>query len=50
MEDGDGEGDRHEAGARLVDLVLIWTGQLFRLNIDAQQLMDRLNRNFFDEI
>jgi cytochrome c-type biogenesis protein len=30
--------------------VLIWTGELFRLNIQAQQLLERLGLNFFNEI
>ena len=30
--------------------LLIWTGELFQLNIQAQQLMDRLHLNFFNEI
>jgi cytochrome c-type biogenesis protein len=30
--------------------VLIWTGELFRLNIQAQQLMSQLGLNFFNEV
>jgi cytochrome c-type biogenesis protein len=30
--------------------VLIWTGELFRLNAEAQSLMDDLNINFFNEV
>ena len=30
--------------------VLIWTGELFRLNAEAQRLLNDLNINFFNEI
>lgn len=30
--------------------VLIWTGELFRLNIQARQLMNHLHLNFFNEV
>jgi cytochrome c-type biogenesis protein len=30
--------------------VLIWTGELFRLNAEAQRLMDDLGINFFNEV
>ncbi len=30
--------------------ILVWTGELFRLNIEAQKLLDQLGLNFFDEI
>lgn len=30
--------------------VLIWSGELFRLNIQAQQALDSLGVNFFDSI
>ncbi len=30
--------------------VLIWTGELFQLNIEAQRLLDRLGLNFFSEV
>ncbi len=39
------------AGAILVAMgILIWTGELFRLNAEAQRLMDDLNINFFNEV
>jgi cytochrome c-type biogenesis protein len=38
-------------GAVLIAMgVLIWTGELFRLNIQAQELLNRLGLNFFNEI
>ncbi len=38
-------------GAILIAMgVLIWTGELFRLNAEAQQLMDDLNINFFNDV
>lgn len=38
-------------GVSLVAMgVLIWTGELFRLNIEAQQLLDKLHLNFFNEV
>jgi cytochrome c-type biogenesis protein len=38
-------------GAILVVMgVLIWTGELFQLNIEAQRLLDRVGLNFFNEI
>jgi cytochrome c-type biogenesis protein len=38
-------------GAVLVAMgVLIWTGELFQLNIQAQQFLNRLGINFFSEI
>jgi len=38
-------------GAVLIVMgVLIWTGELFQLNIEAQRLLDRLGLNFFSEI
>jgi cytochrome c-type biogenesis protein len=38
-------------GAILVAMgVLIWTGDLFQLNIEAQRLLDRLGLNFFDDV
>jgi cytochrome c-type biogenesis protein len=38
-------------GAILVAMgVLIWTGELFQLNIQAQQLLDRFGINFFSEV
>jgi cytochrome c-type biogenesis protein len=38
-------------GAILVTMgVLIWTGELFQLNIQAQQLLDRFGINFFSEV
>jgi cytochrome c-type biogenesis protein len=38
-------------GAILVVMgVLVWTGELFRLNIEAQRLMDDLSINFFNEV
>jgi cytochrome c-type biogenesis protein len=30
--------------------VLIWTGELFRLNVEAQQLLDDLGLNFFQDV
>ena len=30
--------------------VLIWTGELFQLNIQAQRLLSGLGLNFFNEI
>jgi len=30
--------------------VLIWTGELYRLNIEAQQVLDDLNLNFFQDV
>jgi cytochrome c-type biogenesis protein len=30
--------------------VLVYTGELFQLNIEAQKLLDRLGLNFFNEI
>ena len=30
--------------------ILVWTDELFRLNIEAQQLMDDLDVNFFNEV
>ncbi len=30
--------------------VLIWTGELFRLNIEAQRFLDGLGLNFFDDV
>ena len=30
--------------------VLIWTGELFRLNAEAQQFLDSLGLNFFSEV
>jgi cytochrome c-type biogenesis protein len=30
--------------------VLIWTGELFRLNIEAQRLLDSVGLNFFADI
>jgi cytochrome c-type biogenesis protein len=38
-------------GAILIVMgVLVWTGELFRLNIEAQRLMDDLSINFFNEV
>ena len=38
-------------GAILVAMgVLIWTGELFQLNIKAQQLLDSLGLNFFNSV
>ncbi|MGH2845763.1 MAG: cytochrome c biogenesis CcdA family protein [Thermoleophilaceae bacterium] len=38
-------------GAVLVVMgVLIWTGELFQLNIEAQRFLDRLGLNFFSEV
>ena len=38
-------------GAILIVMgVLVWTGELFRMNIEAQRLMDDLGINFFNEI
>jgi len=30
--------------------VLIWTGELFQLNIEAQRFLERLGLNFFDDV
>ena len=30
--------------------VLIWTGELFRLNIEAQRVLDDLGLNFFNDV
>jgi hypothetical protein len=30
--------------------VLVWSGELFRLNIEAQRVMDDLSINFFNEV
>jgi hypothetical protein len=30
--------------------VLIWTGELFQLNIEAQRFLDRFGLNFFSEV
>jgi len=30
--------------------VLIWTGELFQLNIEAQRLLDRVGLNFFSDL
>jgi hypothetical protein len=30
--------------------VLMWNGELFRLNIEVQQLMNDLDINFFNEV
>lgn len=32
------------------DGVLIWTGELFQLNAEAEQLIDNLGLNFFDSV
>lgn len=38
-------------GAVLITMgLLVWTGQLFELNIKAQELLDSLGLNFFDDI
>jgi cytochrome c-type biogenesis protein len=38
-------------GAVLIAMgILIWTGELFQLNIQAQELLNRLGLNFFNEI
>jgi cytochrome c-type biogenesis protein len=38
-------------GAVLIAMgVLIWTGELFRLNIEAQQFLDRFGLNFFSDV
>jgi cytochrome c-type biogenesis protein len=38
-------------GAVLVAMgVLVWTGELFQLNIQAQRLLDSLGITFFDSI
>ena len=38
-------------GAVLIAMgVLIWTGELFQLNIQAQRLLSSLGLNFFNEI
>jgi cytochrome c-type biogenesis protein len=38
-------------GAVLIAMgVLIWTGELGRLNIDAQRLLDDLGLNVFDDL
>lgn len=30
--------------------VLIWTGELFQLNIEAQRFLDRVGLNFFNQV
>jgi cytochrome c-type biogenesis protein len=30
--------------------VLVWTGELFQLNVEAQRFLDRLDLNFFNEV
>jgi hypothetical protein len=30
--------------------VLIWTGELFQLNIEAQRFLDGLGLNFFNDV
>jgi cytochrome c-type biogenesis protein len=38
-------------GAVLIAMgVLIWTGELFQLNIEAQRFLDRFGLNFFSEV
>ena len=38
-------------GAILIVMgVLIWTGELYRLNIEAQRALDDLNLNFFQDV
>jgi len=38
-------------GAVLIVMgVLVWTGELFQLNIEAQRLMDDLSINFFNDV
>lgn len=38
-------------GAVLIAMgVLIWTGELFQLNIEAQRFLDRLGLNFFNQV
>jgi cytochrome c-type biogenesis protein len=38
-------------GAILIVMgVLVYTGELFQLNIEAQQLLDRVGLNFFDDV
>jgi cytochrome c-type biogenesis protein len=38
-------------GAILVVMgVLVYTGELFQLNIEAQKLLDRVGLNFFAEV
>jgi cytochrome c-type biogenesis protein len=38
-------------GAILIVMgVLVWSGELFRLNIEAQRVMDDLSINFFNEV
>lgn len=38
-------------GAVLVVMgVLIWTGELFRLNVEAQRLLDEIGLNFFNDV
>jgi cytochrome c-type biogenesis protein len=38
-------------GAILIAMgVLMWNGELFRLNIEVQQLMNDLDINFFNEV
>ena len=38
-------------GAILIAMgVLIWTGELFQLNIEAQRLLSQLGLNFFNEV
>jgi len=36
--------------SRSTDGALVLTGELLRLNIEAQQLLDRLGLNFFQSI
>jgi cytochrome c-type biogenesis protein len=38
-------------GAVLIAMgVLIWTGELFQLNIEAQRFLDRLGLNFLADV
>ncbi len=38
-------------GAVLIVMgVLIWTGELFQLNIEAQRFLDGLGLNFFNDV
>jgi cytochrome c-type biogenesis protein len=38
-------------GAILIVMgVLVYTGELFQLNIEAQKLLDRVGLNFFDDV
>ena len=37
-------------GAGLVSFLLVFTGELFRLNIEAQKLLDQLGLNFFNDV